>query len=134
MDAEKEQANGKRSAKSPPVGPEPECPVGSPDNCPLERREDDPWRHAVTVRMDGFDGRLAENTALTHAIKKNTDEIVAFFEAGKGFFQVVRGVGIFAKWVTTIGAAIVIFWLVFKYGVTEIIENVKAGRNIGGGE
>lgn len=111
-----------------------DCPVGSPDNCPLERRKDDPWRHQVTERMDGFDKRLAENTTLTAAIKSNTDEIVRFFEAGKGFFSVVRGVGIFAKWVTTIGAAIVIFWLVFKYGVTEIIESVKNGKDHGGSD
>lgn len=84
--------------------------------------------------MDGFDKRLAENTALTAAIKTNTDEIVAFFEAGKGFFQVVRGVGIVAKWVTTIGAAIVVFWFVFKYGVTEIIDGIKNGKGGGGGD
>lgn len=111
-----------------------DCPAGSPDNCPLERREDDPWRHSVTERMDGFDRRLAENTALTAAIKTNTDEIVAFFEAGKGFFQVVRGVGIVAKWVTTIGGAVVILWLMFKYGVTEILDSVKNGMGPGSGD
>ncbi len=84
--------------------------------------------------MDGFDRRLAENTALTAAIKTNTDEIVAFFEAGKGFFQVVRGVGIVAKWVTTIGGAVVILWLMFKYGVTEILDSVKNGMGPGSGD
>lgn len=111
---------------------DPECPAGSPDNCPLERRKDDPWRHSVTERMDAFDRRLAENTTLTAAIKTNTDEIVRFFEAGKGFFQVVRAVGMVAKWVTTFGAALIIVWLVFKYGVTEVIDNVTNGKSGGG--
>lgn len=102
-----------------------DCPVGSPDNCPLERRKDDPWRHQVTERMDGFDKRLAENTTLTAAIKSNTDEIVRFFEAGKGFFQVVRVVGTIAKWVTTVAAAFVVIWALAKYGVSNAIEDMK---------
>lgn len=107
---------------------DPECPVGSPDNCPLERRRDDPWRHSVTERMDGFDRRLAENTVLTAAIKTNTDDIVAFFEAGRGFFQVVRIVGTVAKWVTTVAAAFVVFWFIFKHGVADVISAIREGN------
>lgn len=107
---------------------DPECPAGTPENCPIERRRDDPWRHSVTERMDGFDRRLAENTALTAAVKTNTDDIVAFFEAGRGFFQVVRVVGTVAKWVTTVSAAIVVFWFVFKMGVSDIIAGIKDGN------
>ncbi len=111
-----------------------DCPAGSPDNCPLERRKDDPWRHSMAERMDGFDRRLAEAMELSQAIKANTDEIVAFFEAGKGFFQVVRVVGTIAKWITTIGGAVVVLWLVFKYGVTEIIDTVMNGKGNGGSD
>lgn len=96
----------------------PECPVGSPDNCPLEPRKDDPWRHQVTERIDAIDGQIA-------VIRKNTEQIVAFFEAGKGFFQVVRLVGIVAKWVTTVAAAIVVFWFVFKMGVSDILAGFE---------
>lgn len=104
-----------------------DCPAGSPDNCPLERCKDDPWRHQVTERIDAIDGQIA-------VIRKNTEEIVAFFEAGKGFFQVVRVVGTIAKWITTIGGAVVVLWLVFKYGVTEIIDTVMNGKGNGGSD
>lgn len=104
-----------------------ECPAGSPENCPIERRQEDPWRHAVTDRMDAFDRRLAENTALTEAIKANTDDIVSFFEAGKGFFRVVRFVGTTAKWVTTVAAAFVVLWFMFKTGVSDALSGLKGG-------
>lgn len=111
-----------------------DCPAGGPEDCPLERRKDDPWRHAITERMDAFDRTMAENTAITKLIKANTEEIVAFFEAGKGFFQVVRFVGTVAKWVTTVAAALVVFWFVFRHGVTDIFEAIRNGKNGGGGD
>lgn len=96
------------------------CPAGSPENCPVERRRDDPWRHTVTERMDGMDRQIA-------VIRRNTDDIVAFFEAGRGFFQVVRIVGTVAKWVTTVAAALVVVWFVFKVGVNDAITAIKDG-------
>lgn len=111
------------------------CPAGSPENCPIDRRRDDPWRGEVTARMDTFEQKLAENTEkadvnleLTKEIKANTDDIVAFFEAGKGFFQVVRVVGTVAKWVTTVAAAFVVMWFVFKVGVNDAITAIKEGN------
>lgn len=104
-----------------------ECPAGSPDSCPIERRKDDPWRHSVTERIDAIDSQIA-------VIRKNTEEIVEFFEAGKGFFSVVRGVGVIAKWVTTIAAAVVVFWFVFRHGVTDIVETLRNGNGRGGGD
>ncbi len=83
-----------------------------------ERRVDDPWRAEVTERMDSLDTQLA-------AVKKNTDEIVEFFEAGKGFFSVVRVVGTVAKWVTTVAAALVVMWALAKYGVSSAIEDMR---------
>ncbi len=102
----------------------PDCPVGSPDNCPLERRKDDPWRHGVTERMDGFDKRLAENTTLTQAIKANTDEIVEFFQAGKGFFAVVRGVGAVARWLAIIAGACGIAYGIVEFGIGQILADM----------
>lgn len=97
-----------------------------------DRRSNDIWRSEVTERMDTFDRRLAENTEktdagllLTKEIKANTDDIVAFFEAGKGFFQVVRIVGTIAKWVTTVAAAAVVIWALTKYGISSAIEDLK---------
>ena len=103
-----------------------DCPVGDPADCPIprERRVDDPWRNSVTERMDAFERRLAENTTLTQAIKANTDEIVEFFLAGKGFFTVVRSVGTVAKWIATIAAGLGIAYGVVKFGIGQILADM----------
>lgn len=90
----------------------------------VERRANDPWRATVTARIDALEHRLAENTELTHAIKENTEQIVRFFEAGKGFFQVVRGVGNAARVVAYIAAAAGITWAVAKFGVAQILDDI----------
>lgn len=114
------------SDRTPP--PDPDCPAGSPENCPIDRRRDDPWRHTVTERMDAFDRRLAENTSLTAAIKANTDEIVAFFQAGKGFFTIVRGVGAIARWLAIIAAACGIAYGIVKFGIGQILSDLGVTR------
>ncbi len=108
----------------------PPCPVGDPADCPIphERRADDHWRRQVTDRMDAFEARLAENTSVTHAIKTNTDEIIEFFQAGKGFFVVVRSVGALARWVAIIAAAAGIAYGVVKFGIGQILADMGITR------
>lgn len=101
-----------------------ECPAGGPENCPVpERRHDDRWRHEVRERIAVIEQTLAANTEATvlnaetvARIDKATAEIVEFFEAGKGFFSVVRVVGVAAKWVTTVAAAVALAWVLFRGG------------------
>ena len=71
-----------------------------------------------------MDDRLAALEADVKAIKNNTDEIVAFFEAGKGFFTVVRAVGGVAKWVAIIAAACGIAWGVLKFGLGQLLADI----------
>lgn len=90
----------------------------------VERRINDPWRAQVASRIDALESRLAENTALTHAIKQNTDEIVEFFQSGKGFFRVVRGVGTAARVVGYIAGAAGILWAVTKFGIGQLLADM----------
>lgn len=96
------------------------------------RRIDDTWREEVGRRMDDLAAQLAANTTVTKenstmisAVKQNTDEIVAFFQAGKGFFVVVRSVGTLAKWIAYIAAASGLAWGVAKFGIAQIIADIK---------
>lgn len=89
----------------------------------VERRVNDPCQQ-VSARIDALEHRIAENTELTHAIKANTEQIVLFFEAGKGFFQVVRGVGNAARVVAYIATALGITWAVAKFGIGEILADL----------
>lgn len=102
---------------------DPDCPAGDPAYCPIphERRADDHWRSDVTARMENFDRRLAE-------IKANTDEIVQFFQAGMGFFIVVRSVGALAKWVAAIAAGAGIAYGVVRFGIGEILADMGITR------
>jgi len=84
---------------------------------PADRRVEDHWRA-------GMDERLAALEADVRAIKQNTDEIVQFFEAGKGFFTVVRTVGSAAKWVAIVAAACGIAWGVLKFGVGQLMADI----------
>ena len=94
-----------------------------------ERRVDDTWRREVNARMDVLESQLAANTMLTQRVAANTDEIVQFFEAGKGFFRVVRWTGTAAKWVSSVAAAAVIVWALVKFGVSEAVHDVRgAGK------
>ena len=91
----------------------------------VERRINDPWRAMVTARIEALEHRIAENTTLTEAVKENTDEIVKFFQNGKGFFRVVRGVGTVAKWITTVSAGVLILWALAKLGVSQALEDIR---------
>ena len=84
--------------------------------------------HAIEVRVGMIEeqyGALREqygtlrvaleaNTAITEKVSKNTDDIVAFFEAGRGTFKVLKVVGVMAKWLTTVAAAMALLWLMIK--------------------
>lgn len=82
------------------------------------RRKDD-------VRIEALSERMAELETNVKAIKANTDDIVAFFEAGRGFFVVVRWTGTLAKWIAYIAAAVGIAWAITKFGVAQIIADLK---------
>lgn len=90
-----------------------------------ERRSAGHEMHEVKRRLAQVEEDLERNTRLTAEVKKNTDEIVAFFEAGKGFFAVVRWTGVAAKWITTIAAAAALAWAVVKYGIAQAINELR---------
>ena len=91
-------------------------------DCPVidkqMRRSDDPWRADITQSIDLLKAQHGEiraavdqNTVITNDIKNNTEEIIEFFKAGKGFFTTVGYVAKLAKWITAIAAAIGIVWI-----------------------
>lgn len=78
-----------------------------------ERRYDDPWRTDITKRMVNMEAQhielkksVLENTEITKSISTNTDEIIQFFKAGKGFFTFMGYFGKIAKWTSIIIAAV----------------------------
>lgn len=77
---------------------------------PIERRKNDPWREEMTARMFRVE-ELAEHT------KKDTGEIIEFFNSAKGAFNVLGWLGRIAKWVTAISAAAVVLWALVKTGL-----------------
>lgn len=79
---------------------------------------------ALSARMDSLERKVEENTAITQAIKTNTDEIVEFFQSGKGFFRVVRGVGTAARVVGYIAGAAGILWAVTKFGIGQLLADM----------
>lgn len=78
----------------------------------------------VTSRIDALEHRLAENTEHLHAIKANTEEIVLFFQNGRGFFRVVRGVGTAARVIGYIAGAAGIIWAVTKFGIGQLLADI----------
>ena len=83
----------------------------------------DPWRAEISVRMRHMQEQIEEgkravevNTKMTADIKRNTDDIVLFFEAGRGTFKALKVIGIIAKWVTTVAAAVAVAFLIWKGG------------------
>lgn len=88
----------------------PDCPAGlDAEECDIARRADDEWRQWASQEIRSLRSNIQD-------IKKNTEEIVAFFNAGKGFFAVVRWLGTFAKWVSYIGAVAAATWAAMKMG------------------
>ena len=74
------------------------------------------WREQTTSRLDGLEFAVTQNTSMTADIKKNTDDIVVFFEAGKGFFKVASYIGKIAKWITVVVAAIGAVYAAMRFG------------------
>lgn len=70
-------------------------------------------------RLQIFEANLAENTKVTQSnqdsiqrlevsvstVAKNTEDIVEFFQAGKGAFKFLGWIGTLAKWIGYIAAA-----------------------------
>lgn len=114
-----------------------DCPAGDPADCPLEpnRRRDDPRWAQIHERMESFDKAMRDqaealkaNTTLTQEVKKNTEQIVDFFNAGRGFFTVVRFLGFVAVWITKVAAAAGIVWVLWKYGVSAALDEIRNGK------
>lgn len=115
--------------------PDSRKPGGREFPAEMNRRADDPRWSQIHERMESFDAAIREqravldaNTSMTKEIKTNTDEIVQFFQAGKGFFAVVRATGALAKWVTAIAAAFAIGWALTKYGIAQALEDIRKGK------
>lgn len=81
------------------------------------RRAEDPWRHDISQSINLLKSQHSEirtavdhNTTITNEIKANTDEIIDFFKAGKGFFRAMGYVGSVAKWLGAVAAAVTAVW------------------------
>ena len=77
-----------------------------------EQRAEDEWRTDISKRMKVMETQhvalktaVEVNTAICGDVKKNTDDIVEFFTAGKGFFKVASYIGRIAKWLAAVAAA-----------------------------
>lgn len=62
----------------------------------------------------GLKKAIEDNTSMTVDIKKNTDDIVIFFQDAKGTFKALQAVGNIAKWCTAVAGAVALFWLALK--------------------
>ena len=101
----------------------------------VDRRANDPWRAQVSSRIDDLEKNLSETMRVTHEnnvlileIKGSTDEIVQFFESGRGFFRVVRGVGTAARVVGYIAGAAGILWVVTKFGIGQLLADMGINK------
>ena len=65
-------------------------------------------------RVGRLEKGLAENTASTARVEKNTAEIVLMFEAAKGGFKVLGVIGSIIKWGAAVGASLAGLWLAMK--------------------
>lgn len=83
-----------------------------------QRKHDDTaeWRTNTIARIDAIEHAVRYNTQMTSEIKKNTDDIVEFFEAGRGTFRVLKVIGVIAKWITTVAAAVALAFVAWKGG------------------
>ena len=101
--------------------------MSTPQDCPIINREmrraDDPWRADITQSIDllksqhkSLSDDLARNTETTNTIKANTDEIVEFFKAAKGFFVVAGYFGKVMKWAGAVAAAVTAIWAAREIG------------------
>lgn len=97
----------------------------------VERRVDARRFAALERRLEDLDAmvnataaEVKANTALTQAIKANTDEIVELFQAAKGIVRIGGAVGSAAQWVAKVVAVGVILWAVFRFGVSEALKQL----------
>jgi hypothetical protein len=84
---------------------------------------DDQWYKDITKRVSdmevqhsGLKRAIEDNTAMTVDIKRNTDDIVVFFQDAKGTFKALQAIGNIAKWCTAVAGAVALFWLALKSG------------------
>jgi len=75
----------------------------SDENVPVDRRHPDP----IEARMDEFERKLMENTALT----RRSVEMFSGLEAG---IRVLGGLGTFAKWLAPIVTLGVALWAIIS--------------------
>lgn len=95
-------------------------------DCPMiqgDRRRDDTRWFEITADISTLKAQHAEirkavdeNTAITSEIKANTDEIIEFFKAGKGFFKIAGYAGTVAKWLGAVAAAVTAIWAATHLG------------------
>ena len=86
------------------------------------------WKIRYDHRLDDLASAVDKNTRMTaeaalltsnngakiEKIERNTNDIVAFFEAGRGTFKVLSVIGIIAKWISTVAAGVAVFWLMWR--------------------
>ena len=82
----------------------------------IKARDTSKWRQRHDQRIDAVEAAVLENTKITAEIKRNTDDIVEFFQAGQGTFKFLRMVGGVAKWFTAVAAAVAVVFLMWKSG------------------
>ena len=61
------------------------------------------------IRMGRIEAKLEENTELTR-------EVVDILDSGKAAFKLLHQIGVFAKWLSAIGGAIVAAYAVWHLG------------------
>ena len=95
-----------------------------------EFSDTDAWRSQISADLAEAKERMQDmerqhkllqtavsvNTDICNDVKKNTDEIVEFFEAGKGTFKFFKMVGGIAKWFTAVSVAAAAFYMMAKGG------------------
>lgn len=88
-----------------------------------ERRRDDRRWYEITQSIDLLKTQHGEirsavdqNTVITNEIKTNTDEIITFFKAAKGFFIMAGYFGKVAKWFGAVAAAVTAVWAAYHLG------------------
>ena len=89
----------------------------------------------ITKLEDGVESQsrsLDENTRLTretaasiNMLEENLSGAVKFFKAMDGTITISAMVGKFAKWVTIIGAACALLWLLVKFVIIEALKGDK---------
>lgn len=67
-------------------------------------------------KMTGFEQQIAENTAITQDIKTDTGEFLEVFQSMKSGFKVLGWIGDGAKWIASIGAAVIGLYYAIKMG------------------